>query len=169
VDCLDNYIVLYIYDCMDFHTTWVQSYLLFRFISTWILVLSLSISKFSLFNKVNCKIELFFENRNISNYFLHVLPRSMWRSLSELYFSTLPFSWERLLHQSKSISKCLNFTHCQGHGQNISNLLVKGNILELHYFLLKPSHMKLYLISIFLDISWNIGYLESLIQFWLSH
>jgi hypothetical protein len=91
---------------------------------------------FHFFTKVNYKIELLFEN-NLNHFqlFHNELVRKF---RFELYFSTLPHSEEGILHQSKSVSECFKLPFFQGPGQNVSYLLICGNILELHYFLLNP-------------------------------
>jgi hypothetical protein len=62
----------------------------------------------------------------------------MQKSLIELYFSTLPISEGGILQQSKFVSKCFKLPFCQGLGQNISYLLIYGNIVDLHCSLLNP-------------------------------
>jgi hypothetical protein len=42
------------------------------------------------------------------------------------------------MHQSKFVSECLKLPFCSGLGQNISNLLICGNILEIQCSLLNP-------------------------------
>jgi len=52
--------------------------------------------------------------------------------------STLPLSKEGILHHTKSVSKEHKLPFLQGLGQNIYNLLICGNILNIHCSLLDP-------------------------------
>jgi hypothetical protein len=81
---------------------------------------------------------------------------------SMLPTSTLPLSKEGILHHSKFVPEEHKLPFNQGFGQNIYNLLICGNILKLHCSLLDPISDEV--ISICLDLSWNTGFSESLIQ-----